>query len=316
METAFAREFVVFTETLNYAKAADDLYISQPTLRSHMRILEKEIGAPLVLHRGGRVALSAVGRAFLSKARDVVRAEVALIEACRDASSNVSTIAMGTLGHARFEAAVGSARKRLEERYSGCRVNVQFNYQTVANVESVRSGLVDITLCPRLRFEGSAFEGVRVPSFPGDIDHAYLTSEKGLFWASKAEGFAGDGGSVRLSAFEGKTLCLGNTDNMVEAGRAFEKAFACRGVEMALDFQPYLTYSDYMFSSIGRGFGVVMESMYPSIRSREDIVLFTVDEMPFVYDIYLIYREKALDDTAVAFVDVLKEACFDDIDRE
>ena len=35
MDISFLHEYIVFSRSLNYAKAARELYLSEPTLRSH-----------------------------------------------------------------------------------------------------------------------------------------------------------------------------------------------------------------------------------------------------------------------------------------
>ena len=71
MDIAFLQEYASFSKWLNYAKTARELYISEPTLRSHIRSLEAEIGVELVTKRGDQIALTPAGRFFLTKARDL-----------------------------------------------------------------------------------------------------------------------------------------------------------------------------------------------------------------------------------------------------
>ncbi|WP_172623417.1 LysR family transcriptional regulator [Arabiibacter massiliensis] len=56
METAYLKEYLAFSRTLNYAQAASELFVSQPALRAHIRALEDEVGAPLTVKRNGALA--------------------------------------------------------------------------------------------------------------------------------------------------------------------------------------------------------------------------------------------------------------------
>lgn len=66
------REFLVLAEIGNYQRAADTLYISQATLSRHMISLEKELGITLFDRMAHTNILSAAGRRFLVRARNMV----------------------------------------------------------------------------------------------------------------------------------------------------------------------------------------------------------------------------------------------------
>ena len=44
MKTETLYEFLVLSKTLNYSKAAENLYISQSVLSKHIQEMEKELG--------------------------------------------------------------------------------------------------------------------------------------------------------------------------------------------------------------------------------------------------------------------------------
>lgn len=68
------RYFVAVAEDLHFSRAAERLFVSQPALSKQVRLLERQIGAPL-FHRDRRgVRLTAVGEALLPHAREVLAA--------------------------------------------------------------------------------------------------------------------------------------------------------------------------------------------------------------------------------------------------
>jgi LysR family cyn operon transcriptional activator len=83
MELRHIRYFVRAAELLHFTHAAESLYISQPTLSTHIQQLEEEIGAPLFDRVGRNVRLTQAGCAFLihalqvSKELDIAKAEIA-----------------------------------------------------------------------------------------------------------------------------------------------------------------------------------------------------------------------------------------------
>lgn len=68
------RYFVAVAEDLHFSRAAERLFVSQPALSKQVRLLERQIGAPL-FHRDRRgVRLTTVGEALLPHARQVLAA--------------------------------------------------------------------------------------------------------------------------------------------------------------------------------------------------------------------------------------------------
>src|SRR5262249_36293259 len=68
------RYFAAVAEDLHFSRAAERLYVSQPALSKQLRLLERQIGAPLV-HRDRRgVRLTPVCQALLPRAPQVVAA--------------------------------------------------------------------------------------------------------------------------------------------------------------------------------------------------------------------------------------------------
>lgn len=58
---------------LHFTQAAESLYVSQPTLSSHIQQLEKELGCPLFDRVGRRVRLTEAGQLLLDHARRAIR---------------------------------------------------------------------------------------------------------------------------------------------------------------------------------------------------------------------------------------------------
>lgn len=67
------RYFCVTAEVLHYTRAANLLYISQPSLSYAIAKLEKALGVPLFEKHGKQVSLSKYGEAFLPYAQNVLR---------------------------------------------------------------------------------------------------------------------------------------------------------------------------------------------------------------------------------------------------
>ncbi len=94
--------FLAVVEHMNFGRAAEQLYIAQPSLSQAIGTLERELGVPL-FHRVGRgIVLSDAGRQLIEPARQVVRDLEAALAAARSARGlergRVELIAMPSPG--------------------------------------------------------------------------------------------------------------------------------------------------------------------------------------------------------------------------
>jgi acetyl esterase/lipase len=84
VEVRHLRAFVAVAEELNFSRAAERLYVSQPALSRQIRALERVVGCDLLRRSTHRVELTLAGEALLDRARVVL---VALDEAVAAAQS-------------------------------------------------------------------------------------------------------------------------------------------------------------------------------------------------------------------------------------
>jgi epsilon-lactone hydrolase len=68
IELRHLRAFVAVAEELNFSRAAERLYVSQPALSRQIRALERLVGCPLLRRSTHRVELTLAGEALLTRA--------------------------------------------------------------------------------------------------------------------------------------------------------------------------------------------------------------------------------------------------------
>jgi epsilon-lactone hydrolase len=73
VELRHLRSFVAVAEELNFGRAAERLYITQPALSRQIRALEQAVGCELLTRSTRRVALTLAGEALLERARRLLR---------------------------------------------------------------------------------------------------------------------------------------------------------------------------------------------------------------------------------------------------
>lgn len=109
METDYIREFITLAKLENYVAAADELYVSQPSLSKHIKSIEAELGVSLFDRTTRKVRLNRFGKSFLPYAERIVEANsearTILSMLARDVSDTVhlgvlpSFIAYGIQNH-------------------------------------------------------------------------------------------------------------------------------------------------------------------------------------------------------------------------
>ncbi|MFG3347533.1 LysR substrate-binding domain-containing protein [Streptomyces sp. NPDC048018] len=121
------RYFLAVAEELHFTRAAERLYVSQPTLSKQIRALERHLGAPLFDRDRQGVRLTAVGAALLPHARAVLAAWAeadGAVRAARAAAGATLVVGMSTSPgrggllpaiRSRFTGAHPAARTRLRQ---------------------------------------------------------------------------------------------------------------------------------------------------------------------------------------------------------
>ena len=84
MELRQLRYFLAVAEHLSFSRAAEELYISQPSLSYQIAELEKELGTQLFQRDRRTVSLTAAGSALLEPARETLEASERLLRLARD----------------------------------------------------------------------------------------------------------------------------------------------------------------------------------------------------------------------------------------
>jgi LysR family cyn operon transcriptional activator len=125
MELRHLRYFIRAAELLNFTKAAESLYVSQPTLSVQIHQLEQELGAELFSRVGRNVRLTQAGEVFLSRARQAV---VELEEGAKEVDGLTGLI-RGTLSIAALPL-IGSKLvpgwvSTFKERYPNVRMHIR-----------------------------------------------------------------------------------------------------------------------------------------------------------------------------------------------
>ena len=95
-EISQLRCFIAVAEELHFSRAAERLNMTQPPLSRQIRLLEHQIGTPLLDRTSRTVRLTAAGRSFLQEAAQILRlAEEAAYTARRVAKGETGFLSIG-----------------------------------------------------------------------------------------------------------------------------------------------------------------------------------------------------------------------------
>jgi LysR family transcriptional repressor of citA len=73
MEFQWLNTFITAAECGNFRRTAEILFISQPTVTVHIKLLEAELGVQLFEREGKKVKLTEAGKRYLTIRRDCLR---------------------------------------------------------------------------------------------------------------------------------------------------------------------------------------------------------------------------------------------------
>jgi DNA-binding transcriptional LysR family regulator len=150
----------------NISRAAAALHTSQPGVSRQIRVLEEQLGSPILSRNRGRVlGMTAAGAQALAKARRILSE----VDALRRMSRDMAGGEIGTLGVAtQYSYAISivpHAVAAMRERYPGVSVVVQ-QAAAAVGVEMVRYGDVDIAITIEPPPPGSGLAGLRLADIP------------------------------------------------------------------------------------------------------------------------------------------------------
>jgi Transcriptional regulator len=143
--------FVTVVEEGSFTRAAQRLYVAQPSLSKQLAALEKELGGPLLERLPRGVRLTPSGRAFLPDAR----ATVLSAERARRSARMTHDLTGGELEIATlFSIAIGllpDSIRALRTRHPGILVSLREYVHREQLEDDVRSGVSDIAIGPKPR---------------------------------------------------------------------------------------------------------------------------------------------------------------------
>lgn len=135
--------FSVVARHLNMTKAAEELYVGQPSLSVHIKELEKELGVPLFIRTNRNLELTDAGQLLYSRTASFFDSEDELIRAVRKTALRESPhVTIGVIG-ANVVYQLPHIIERFKSQYEDVEVKVlRLNCDPLFN--ALCSGVVDV----------------------------------------------------------------------------------------------------------------------------------------------------------------------------
>ncbi|HXM58125.1 MAG TPA: LysR family transcriptional regulator [Candidatus Dormibacteraeota bacterium] len=164
MELHQFRYFVTVVREGTFTRAAERLYITQPSLSEQIRKLETELGSPLFQRLGRRLALTSAGEALLPHAERVLFE----VEQARARVEEVLGVRLGRLSIGVLPSAAARLVPRLlaefRSRHPGVEVELREEAVSADAEDLVHEGTLDLAI-------------IRLPKRRADLDERFLVRE-------------------------------------------------------------------------------------------------------------------------------------------
>lgn len=145
MDIEYLKRFIVVAECLNFSKAAETMFISQPTLSHSITSIEKKLGTPLFVRNTKSVKLTRAGELFLPAALDIVeRFQKVINEIDTELNLGNDSLNIGYIGPA-MDNTLSSWIKKFRKIHPDVKVHI-LRYSSTKVVEAFQSNAIHLGL--------------------------------------------------------------------------------------------------------------------------------------------------------------------------
>ncbi|MDB5453479.1 MAG: transcriptional regulator, LysR family [Caulobacteraceae bacterium] len=293
MEMRQLQHFVAVAEELSFTRAAQRVNIVQSALSTSVRTLELELEAQLFVRSTRQVRLTAIGQAFLHKARaalDAVGDARATVKAMRGLEQGVLNI--GTVQSLPAFLDLPALLARFHAQHAGVEVRLCQGSSTQL-LDKVRSGRLDLAFLPLCEPP----TGVATTMIACEAMVAVCAPDHAL------------GGCVDVSLERLGAEPFVDFEPEWGTRRLVDQAFAASGVERRIAFE--VNDLDTLLALVSRGLGlaIIPEAIAEARRSSLAIVQLAEPEICWELVVAYMVGEKAgqgpIDHPASVFLDLL-----------
>lgn len=159
IDTLSIEYFLAVAKYLNFTKAANALYVSQPAISRKVSALEKELGCCLIDRTSKNVVLTPAGKAFQIHFTKMMYELEDMVEKVKGINSEKSgKISIGVFQEWDFSKEFRPVIQRFREEYSNIALNIDTNSEQNL-FKGLKHGKYDIILGIKVQIENSVKRG-------------------------------------------------------------------------------------------------------------------------------------------------------------
>jgi len=165
--------FITVSKLRSFSKAANAIYLSQPTISSHISSLEKELNIQLFDRTSKEVNLTPVGESFLQYANDIINLRNNAITDLSNFNNNIT----GVLNIAASTTPCNSLLPTLVSTFSELYSNVKFNIKEQGSVSIIKD-IIDLKC--EIGLVGTIIDNSKINSYKIMEDELVIVSNPKL----------------------------------------------------------------------------------------------------------------------------------------
>lgn len=139
------KTLILLIETGSYTEAANQLFMSQPTVSSHIKSLEEEFKVKLVKKRGKKYVPTTVGNVIYLYALEMIRLEKKMYEAARSQYSNEESLKICTTDKGTY------ILPEITKKFEKINPNIKLFFSvsnTISALETFKNNNIDCLIAP------------------------------------------------------------------------------------------------------------------------------------------------------------------------
>ncbi len=284
MDLYQVRYFLTIAETGTFSRAAERLYLSQPSLSTGIKKLEQELGVALFERGGRRTVLTAAGRSFMEKAKVIMEQYQAALHELKGFNDQ-STLRVGVLSTMRVEVLAGLV-STFQQQYP--QVTVELHDGTLEYLQgALEQGDIDVALTVL------GLRGVTEPSIHIDPQTSTVLFRQALLLAVPHNHPFAHRSSIRLTDLSGQPF--------IDRINCEFFPQECQMLDAA-KIRPHVVYrashEEWVISLIQAGLGLCIMPHWPGIPG---VVYLPVVDLDFQRTIGLRWRQAQPSDLVQKF---------------
>jgi len=284
--------FISVAKLRSFSKAANAIYLSQPTISSHISSLEKELRLQLFDRTSKEVNLTPAGESFLQYANDIINTRNHAITELSNFNNNISGKLNISASTTPCNAILPSLINKFNELYS----NVKFNVKEQGSVGIIKD-ILDLNC--EIGLVGTSIDNEKIKSYKIMEDELVIVSNPQLNLPDK----------LSIEELLKQNFIIREKDSATR--HTLEASLSDSNIDLnklKVLCEVNNVDAQLKFVKLGMGISIMSKTLCEEYFKNGSLKLSTIDDISLNRDIYLIISAKrTLTPIATAFFNMCKQ---------